>query len=45
MLVPARASKLDLLSLAEQLKQRNDELMAQEDRKAVTPLAEPAMAH
>lgn len=37
MFAKARASKLDLTGLAEQLKQRKDELMAQEDQTAAVP--------
>ena len=44
MFTKARASKLDLAGLAEQLKQRKEELMAQEEGKAVTPVAELSMA-
>jgi acyl CoA:acetate/3-ketoacid CoA transferase len=40
MFTKARASKLDLASLAGQLQQRKDELMAREEQKAVTPVAE-----
>lgn len=44
MFVKARASKLDLTSLAMQLQQRKDALMAQEDGKAAAPVGEPSMA-
>ena len=44
MFVKARATKLDLVGLAEQLKQRKEELMAQEESKAVTPMAELSVA-
>ena len=44
MFTKARASQLDLISLAEQLQQRKQELMAQEDSKAVTPVAELPVA-
>ena len=44
MFVKARASKLDLASLAEQLQQRKDELMAEEESKAVTPVADLSVA-
>ena len=40
----ARASKLDLTSMVEQLKQRKEELMAQEESTAVTPVAELSVA-
>ena len=44
MFTKARATKLDLASLAEQLKQRKSELMAQKEHKAVTPVAELSVA-
>ena len=44
MVTKARATKLDLASLAEQLKQRKSELMAQKEHKAVTPVAELSVA-
>ena len=44
MFAKARATKLDLASLAEQLKQRKSELMAQKEHKAVTPVAELSVA-
>ena len=44
MFTKARASKLDLVGLAEQLKQRKQELMAQEEQKAASPLAELSAA-
>jgi hypothetical protein len=44
MFTKARASKLDLTRMAEQLKQRKDELMAEEEHKAVTPVAEMSVA-
>ena len=44
MFTKARATKLDLASLAEQLKQRKSELMAQKEHKAVTPVAELSLA-
>lgn len=44
MFVKARASKADLVSLAEQLRQRKEELMAQEESKAVMPVAELSVA-
>ena len=44
MYTKARATKLDLASLAEQLKQRKSELMAQKEHKAVTPVAELSVA-
>ena len=44
MFVKARASKLDLAGLAGQLKQRKDELMAQEEQKAASPAAELSSA-
>jgi hemerythrin superfamily protein len=44
MFTKARATKLDLVGLAEQLKQRKEELMAQEEQKPVTPVAELSVA-
>ena len=44
MFTKARATKLDLASLAEQLKQRKSELMAHKEHKAVTPVAELSVA-
>ena len=44
MFTKARASKLDLVGLAEQLEQRKQELMAQEEQKAASPLAELSAA-
>lgn len=44
MFTKARATKLDLVGLAEQLKQRKEELMAQEEQKSVTPVAELSVA-
>jgi predicted lipoprotein len=44
MFTKARASKLDLAGMAEQLKQRKDELMAEKAGKAVTPVAELSVA-
>ena len=44
MFTKARATKLDLASLAEQLKQRKSVLMAQKEHKAVTPVAELSVA-
>ena len=44
MFTKARATKLDLASLAEQLKQRKSEVMAQKEHKAVTPVAELSVA-
>lgn len=40
----ARASKLDLTSMATQLQQRKDELMAREDQKTVTPVEKLSVA-
>ena len=45
MFTKARASKLDLVGLAAQLRQRKDELMAQEEHKVVKPVAELAAAY
>jgi hemerythrin superfamily protein len=45
MFTKARASKLDLVGLAAQLKQRKDELMAQEEHKVAKPVAELAAAY
>ncbi|MDB5843149.1 MAG: hypothetical protein JWP79_459 [Polaromonas sp.] len=44
MFTKARATKLDLVGLAEQLRQRKEELMAQEEEKPVTPVAELSVA-
>ncbi|MDB5938876.1 MAG: hemerythrin, partial [Polaromonas sp.] len=44
MFTKARATKLDLVGLAEQLRQRKEELMAQEEEKPVTPVSELSMA-
>lgn len=44
MFIQARATKLDLVGLAEQLKQRKEELMAQKTPASVTPVAELSMA-
>lgn len=44
MFVKARASKVNLVSLAGQLQQRKNELMAREEEKAVAPVAELSAA-
>ena len=44
MFAKARATKLDLVGLAAQLQQRKEELMAQQDGAALTPLAELSTA-